>query len=87
MHRIFLSEHFHGNVVFNFTVRPIRDLTAFALGYREAGQTLAAKMAAARGYADYDGYPILYLYRHALLELYLNHPPAARLPAKMGVSI
>jgi hypothetical protein len=71
MHRMFLAEDYHGNVVFNFTGRPLEDLTAFALGYREAGQTLANNMANAHGYADYDGYPILFLYRHAL-ELYLK---------------
>jgi hypothetical protein len=71
MHRMFLAENYHGNIVFNFTGRPIEDLTAFALGYREAGQTLASNMANSHGYADYDGYPILFLYRHAL-ELYLK---------------
>jgi hypothetical protein len=71
MNRIFNSAHPNGNVVFNFTSGPIGDLTAFALGYRKAGHTLAANMAKARGYADYDGYPILFLYRHAL-ELYLK---------------
>ena len=59
-----------GNVVFNFTGDLIRDLGAFALGYREAARVLAAPF---RGdaYADYDGYPVLYLYRHAL-ELYMK---------------
>jgi|SRR5579862_1489811 len=71
MHRFLVPRQPHGNVVFNFTRRPVDDLTAFALGYREAGRILAAKMAAANGYADYDGYPILFLYRHAL-ELYLK---------------
>ncbi|MFQ5926113.1 MAG: hypothetical protein ACE5MH_01620 [Terriglobia bacterium] len=71
MHHFFQSTNFHGNVVFNFTGQPILDLTAFALGYHMAGQALAARMAASRGYADYEGYPILFLYRHAL-ELYLK---------------
>ena len=71
MHRIFNSTHHNGNVVFNFSPNPIDDLTAFALGYREAGHVLAGRIAAARGYADYDGYPILFLYRHAL-ELFLK---------------
>ncbi len=66
MHRFFNAAHVHGNVVFNFTRRPIDDLGAFALGYREAANILAQRMAAARGYADYDGYPILFMYRHAL---------------------
>jgi hypothetical protein len=71
MHHFFASTHLHGNVVLSFTPRPIDDLEAFALGYREAGKNLANQMAAAKGYADYDGYPILFLYRHAL-ELYLK---------------
>jgi hypothetical protein len=71
MHRFFTPNHHHGNVVFNFTPLPIDGLTAFALGYRQAGRTLATNIAASNGYADYDGYPILFLYRHAL-ELYLK---------------
>ena len=71
MHRFFIPTHHHGNVVFNFTPQPIDDLTAFALGYREAGRTLANNIARSGGYPDYDGYPILFLYRHAL-ELYLK---------------
>ncbi len=59
-----------GNVVFNYTGDLIRDLGAFALGYREAGRVLAVRF---RGdaYACYDGYPVLYLYRHSL-ELYMK---------------
>jgi len=61
----------HGNVVFNFSSPAIGQLEAFAAGYHEAGKILAAKMEASRGYPDYEGYPILFLYRHAL-ELYLK---------------
>ncbi len=61
----------HGNVVFNFTGRPIEDLTTFALGYQQAAHTLAARLGQSRGYADYEGYPVLFLYRHSL-ELYLK---------------
>jgi hypothetical protein len=71
MHRFFIPNDHHGNVVFNFTSQPIEDLPAYALGYREAGRSLAANIGASNGYADYDGYPILFLYRHAL-ELYLK---------------
>ena len=71
MHHIFNSPHEHGNVVFNFRRRAIDDLMAFAFGYSKAGHALAARFAAARGYGDYEGYPILFLYRHAL-ELYLK---------------
>jgi hypothetical protein len=56
----------HGNVVFNFTRNPIKDLALFAVGYRDAAHALATEFARSRGYADYEGYPILYLYRHSL---------------------
>jgi hypothetical protein len=59
-----------GNVVFNFRGHPVEDLSAFATGYHLAGKTLATNFAT-KGYADYEGYPILFLYRHAL-ELYLK---------------
>ncbi len=59
-----------GNVVFNFNRDPIGDLTAFALGYREAARALAVRFKG-DAYADYEGYPVLYLYRHSL-ELYLK---------------
>jgi hypothetical protein len=71
MHHFFHSTDSHGNVVFNFNPQPIEELTTFALGYHEAAQTLAAKLAASRGYPDYEGYPVLFLYRHAL-ELYMK---------------
>ncbi len=70
-HWFFESANPHGNVVFNFTQAPIDALTAFARGYQLAGQALAQRLASATGYADYEGYPILFLYRHAL-ELYLK---------------
>lgn len=71
MHHFFESNRPHGNVVFNFRGRAINDLSAFAAGYHEAGKTLVSKMGSAAGYRDYEGYPILFLYRHAL-ELYLK---------------
>ena len=71
MHRFLDNQGGHGNVVFNFRSTPVDDLPAFAEGYHEAGRALAQKLEEARGYADYEGYPILYLYRHAL-ELYLK---------------
>jgi len=58
------------NVSFHAYERPIVQLAVFALAYREAARALVKRFAA-EGYADYDGYPILYLYRHAL-ELYLK---------------
>jgi hypothetical protein len=70
-HFFFNAPYVHGNVVFNFLGRPVRDLRIFALAYHEAGRKLAAPMVSGTGYRDYDGYPILFLYRHAL-ELYLK---------------
>lgn len=67
---LFESKDIHGNVVFNFTGRPIEDLAAFADGYHKAGRHPAAHLASSV-YCDYEGYPILFLYRHAL-ELYLK---------------
>lgn len=61
----------HGNIVFNFRHSPVDDLVPFAMGYHAAGTALAKALATANGYHDYDGYPILFLYRHAL-ELYLK---------------
>jgi hypothetical protein len=71
MHHFFESNRPHGNVVFNFRGRAINDLSAFAAGYHEAGKTLVSKKESAASYRDYEGYPILFLYRHAL-ELYLK---------------
>jgi hypothetical protein len=71
MHPFFTSNFPHGNVVFNFNGGAVNDLSAFAAGYHEAGKTLISNIEAAQGYRDYDGYPILFLYRHAL-ELYLK---------------
>jgi hypothetical protein len=59
-----------GNIVFNFQRNPVGDLTAFANGYRHAAQALTTRLQR-NAYADYDGYPVLYLYRHSL-ELYLK---------------
>ena len=59
-----------GNIVFNFSSNPIRDLAPFAKGYRDAAHTLADRFKG-NAYADYHGYPVMYLYRHSL-ELYLK---------------
>jgi hypothetical protein len=67
----FQSIRWHGNVVFNWRKNPFDDLVAFAVGYRRAAQHLAASIESANGYSDNQGYPILFLYRHAL-ELYLK---------------
>ncbi|HET9178638.1 MAG TPA: hypothetical protein VFQ24_09825 [Terriglobia bacterium] len=69
--RDFINISNPGNVVFNFTDDPLRDLTAYALGYREAAKHLVIEFSKSAPRPDYEGYPILYLYRHSL-ELYLK---------------
>jgi len=71
MHWVFQSKNPHGNVVFNFRHNAIDDLAPFAEGYHQAGKRLAGMLEASSGYSDFDGYPILFLYRHAL-ELYMK---------------
>jgi hypothetical protein len=71
IHPFFRATNPHGNVRFNFRSAAPEELVAFAMGYHKAGRILVKRLAQAPGYADYDGYPILYLYRHAL-ELYLK---------------
>ena len=71
MHSYLKSTSTHGNVVFNFRGDPIGDLSAYASGYHRAASALVDRIDQVTGYPDYDGYPILFLYRHAL-ELYLK---------------
>jgi len=69
--RRFTNANSDSNVVFNFRHNAVGDLVAFAVGYRRAAGSLITRFAKHRYSPDYDGYPILYLYRHAL-ELYLK---------------
>lgn len=71
IHPFFEGTSPHGNVRFNFRGVAPNDLAAFAHGYHLAGHALVDKLANAPGYPDYEGYPVLYLYRHAL-ELYMK---------------
>lgn len=71
IHPFFVGESVHGNVVFNFHGNPANDLAAFAAGYHQGAKVLVANLEVKGGYADYEGYPIFFLYRHAL-ELYLK---------------
>jgi hypothetical protein len=71
MHPVFQSNDPHGNIVFNFRPNVINDLAPFAEGYHKAGKRLAKIFEDSPGYADFDGYPIFFLYRHAL-ELYMK---------------
>ena len=71
MIKFFKSQHPHGNIVFNFRGSAIDDLVEFGHGYHIAGKKLIEDLENKKSYADYDGYPILFLYRHAL-ELYFK---------------
>jgi hypothetical protein len=61
----------HGNIVINWRNSPADDIVAFAAGYKNAAQELVSSLSRAPCYADHRGFPILYLYRHAI-ELYLK---------------
>ena len=61
----------HGNIIVNWRSHPIRDVVAFATGYKNAALELVASLERAHGYPDHRGYPILFLFRHSL-ELYLK---------------
>jgi len=71
MHWVFQSNNSHGNVIFNFRNNPINDFAPFAKGYHRAGKRLAKMLAQSPSFPDFEGYPILFLYRHAL-ELYMK---------------
>jgi hypothetical protein len=59
------------NFVISFTNVPQDDFGVFARGYAMAAKRLAAGLLDAERFADYEAYPVVYLYRHAL-ELYLK---------------
>lgn len=69
--RPFINIPNSGNAVFNFSRDPVKDLTAYALGYKEAAKHLVIEFSRSDPRPDYEGFPILYLYRHSL-ELYLK---------------
>jgi len=69
--KFFSCDFVHGNVIFNFRGRALNDFGPFGSGYHEAGKLLMRKMECAVGYRDFEGYPILFLYRQAL-ELYMK---------------
>ena len=59
------------NIVSGFSRIPKHDFFIYAKGYKNAAQILAEELHERNGYGDYDGYPIIFLYRHAF-ELYLK---------------
>jgi len=60
------------NFVISFTNNPKGDFHVFARGYTLAANRLAASLLEASRFSDYEAYPIVFLYRHAL-ELSLKH--------------
>jgi hypothetical protein len=56
----------------SFTGNPLGDFGVFAKGYAYAANSLAEKLLQAPQFADYQAYPVVFLYRHAL-ELSLKH--------------
>lgn len=60
------------NFVISFTSDPKGDFGVFAKGYTLAANRLAASLLEAPRFPDYEAYPVVFLYRHAL-ELSLKH--------------
>lgn len=60
------------NFVISFTSDPKGDFGVFAKGYTFAANRLAASLLEAPRFSDYEAYPVVFLYRHAL-ELSLKH--------------
>jgi hypothetical protein len=60
------------NFVISFTSNPRRDFGVFARGYTLAANRLADCLLQAARFSDYEAYPVVFLYRHAL-ELSLKH--------------
>ncbi len=59
------------NCIVNFRNSKIDDFSAFAEGYHLAAKLLCEKLLQQNNFADFEGYPIIFLYRHSL-ELYLK---------------
>ncbi|OQB25504.1 MAG: hypothetical protein BWY10_02497 [Chloroflexi bacterium ADurb.Bin180] len=57
--------------VINFGRHPAAEMCTFAKGYGRAASTLSRELLAREHVADYDVYPAVFLFRHAL-ELYLK---------------
>jgi len=60
------------NIVISFTSSPRYDFGVFAKGYHRAANLLSQKFLSKSGYANYEGYPIVFLYRQAF-ELNLKN--------------
>ncbi|MFN7573007.1 MAG: hypothetical protein ACK5TK_16380 [Betaproteobacteria bacterium] len=52
--------------VASFAGRPEAQFAIYARGYREAAARLTQQLCLATHFADYEAYPVVFLYRHAL---------------------
>ena len=59
------------NFVISFTQNPKQDFGVFAKGYTRAASVLAEHILEKPRFADYEAYPLVFLYRQAF-ELYLK---------------
>ena len=62
----------HSTFDITFTKDPKNDFGVFAKGYYSAASMLAENLLSRGNFADYDAYPVVFLYRHSL-ELYLKN--------------
>lgn len=60
------------NIVSSFSENPRYHFGVYPQGYHNAAKKLSEIFLEKSGYADYDGYPIIFLYRHAF-ELSLKN--------------
>jgi len=60
------------NFVISWTTDPKGDFGIFSKGYTLAAERLAKMLLEASRFSDYEAYPVIFLYRHAL-ELSLKH--------------
>lgn len=60
------------NFVISWTGDAKNDFGVFAKGYISAAEQLANLLLQAPRFSDYEAYPVIFLYRHAL-ELSLKH--------------
>jgi len=60
------------NIVASFSNNPRFDFGLYARGYHNAAKNLTRIFLMQDSYNDYDGYPIIFLYRHAF-ELHLKN--------------
>lgn len=61
----------NNNFVVNFRNLPVDDFSAFAEGYHLAAKNLSESLLKKHNFPDFEGYPIVFLYRHSM-ELYLK---------------